>query len=211
MKKLSKTSQSLPIIHPHSAGINIGASFHVVAVAPDKTDEPVKAFKAFTSDLHKMATWLVDHGITTVAMESTGVYWVPVYEILEAYGFEVVLSNPRETRSVPGRKTDVNDAQWIQRLHACGLLKASFRPTSLVVELRSYLRVRERLSDYAAAYIQHMQKALVFMNIQLNLVVADITGVTGMRIIRAIVNGERQPNILATYRDTRCKSNQKTI
>jgi transposase len=211
MKKSSKKSQSLPVIHPHSAGIDIGASFHVVAIAPDKTDEPVKTFKAFTSDLHDMAKWLVSHGITTVAMESTGVYWVPVHEILEEYGLEVVLSNARDTRSVPGRKTDVNDAQWIQRLHACGLLKASFRPTTLVVELRSYLRVRERLSDYAAAHIQHMQKALTFMNIQLNLVVSDITGVTGMRIIRAIVAGERTPSTLAAYRDARCKSSQKTI
>lgn len=144
-------------------------------------------------------------------MESTGVYWVPVYEILEEYGLDVVLSNARDTRSVPGRKTDVNDAQWLQRLHACGLLKASFRPTSLIVELRSYLRVRERLSDYAAAHIQHMQKALTFMNIQLNLVVADITGVTGMRIIRAIAKGERNPATLAASRDTRCKSSEKTI
>lgn len=211
MKRQSKRSQSLPVINPNSAGIDIGASFHVVAIAPDKSDEPVRTFKAFTSGLHEMATWLVTKGITTVAMESTGIYWVPVYEILEEYGLEVVLSNARDTRSVPGRKTDVNDAQWIQRLHACGLLKASFRPTALVVELRSYLRVRERLTDYAAAHIQHMQKALTFMNIQLNLVVADITGVTGMRIIRAIAKGERNPTVLSTYRDTRCKSTQKTI
>lgn len=211
MKKQSKRSQSLPVINPNAAGIDIGASFHVVAIAPDKSNEPVKTFKAFTSDLHEMATWLCGLGITTVAMESTGVYWVPVYEILEQYGLNVILANARDTRSVPGRKTDVNDAQWIQRLHACGLLKASFRPSSLVVELRSYLRVRERLSDYAAAHIQHMQKALTFMNLQLNLVVADITGATGMRIIRAIAKGERDPAMLAAYRDTRCKSSQKTI
>lgn len=211
MKKQSKRSQSLPVINPNAAGIDIGASFHVVAIAPDKSNEPVKTFKAFTSDLHEMATWLCGLGITTVAMESTGVYWVPVYEILEQYGLNVILANARDTRSVPGRKTDVNDAQWIQRLHACGLLKASFRPSSLVVELRSYLRVRERLSDYAAAHIQHMQKALTFMNLQLNLVVADVTGATGMRIIRAIAKGERDPAMLATYRDTRCKSSQKTI
>lgn len=211
MKKQSKRSQSLPVINPNAAGIDIGASFHVVAIAPDKSNEPVKTFKAFTSDLHEMATWLCGLGITTVAMESTGVYWVPVYEILEQYGLNVILANARDTRSVPGRKTDVNDAQWIQRLHACGLLKASFRPSSLVVELRSYLRVRERLSDYAAAHIQHMQKALTFMNLQLNLVVADVTGATGMRIIRAIAKGERDPVMLATYRDTRCKSSQKTI
>lgn len=211
MKKRAKNNQSLPVINPNSAGIDIGSSFHVVAVAPDKCDKPVRTFKAFTSGLHEMATWLTEHNITTVAMESTGVYWVPVYEVLEEYGLDVVLSNARDTRSVPGRKTDVNDAQWIQRLHACGLLKASFRPTSLVVELRSYLRVRERLSDYAAAHIQHMQKALTFMNIQLNLVVADITGVTGMRIIRAIAKGERNPATLAAYRDIRCKSSEKTI
>jgi transposase len=173
--------------------------------------EPVQTFQAFTYDLHRMADWLVSHGIKTVAMESTGVYWVPVYEILEERGLEVVLSNARDTRSVPGRKTDVNDAQWIQRLHACGLLKASFRPESLIVELRSYLRVRERLLDYAAAHIQHMQKALTFMNIQLNLVVADITGVTGMRMIRAIADGERCPAKLAEFRDNRCKSSQATI
>lgn len=211
MKNRAKSNQSLPVINPNSAGIDIGSSFHVVAIAPDKCDEPVRTFKAFTSGLHEMATWLTEHNITTVAMESTGVYWVPVYEILEEYGLDVVLSNARDTRSVPGRKTDVNDAQWIQRLHACGLLKASFRPTSLIVELRSYLRVRERLSDYAAAHIQHMQKALTFMNIQLNLVVADITGVTGMRIIRAIAKGERNPATLAASRDTRCKSSEKTI
>jgi transposase len=211
MNTKSKHTQSLPVLNPDSAGIDIGASFHVVAIPPDRCQEPIQTFKAFTHDLHRMADWLVSHGITTVAMESTGVYWVPVYEILEERGLEVVLSNARDTRSVPGRKTDVNDAQWIQRLHACGLLKASFRPESLIVELRSYLRVRERLLDYAAAHIQHMQKALTFMNIQLNLVVADITGVTGMRIIRAIVDGERCPAKLAEFRDNRCKSSQATI
>jgi len=211
MSNKAKNTQSLPVLNPNSAGIDIGASFHVVAVPPDRCSEPVQTFKAFTCDLHRLADWLVSNGITTVAMESTGVYWVPVYEILEDRGLEVVLSNARDTRSVPGRKTDVNDAQWIQRLHACGLLKASFRPESLIVELRSYLRVRERLLDYAAAHIQHMQKALTFMNIQLNLVVADITGVTGMRIIRAITEGERSPARLAEFRDNRCKSSKETI
>ena len=171
MARKNKNAQSLPVLHPDSAGIDIGASFHVVALPPDRCNKSVKTFKAFTSDLHMMADWLVSHDISTVAMESTGVYWVPVYEVLEAKGLDVVLSNARDTRSVPGRKTDVNDAQWIQRLHACGLLKASFRPEKLIVELRSYLRVRERLLDYAASHIQHMKKALTFMNIQLNLVV----------------------------------------
>lgn len=206
----SKQVQSLPVINPNTAGIDIGASFHVVAVPPDR-DDSVQTFKAFTGDIEKMADWLVRQGITSVAMESTGVYWVPVYEILEQRGIEAVLSNARDTRSVPGRKTDVNDAQWIQRLHACGLLRASFRPESLIVELRSYLRVRERLLDYAAAHIQHMQKALTFMNVQLNLVVADITGVTGMRIVRAIVNGERTPATLAEFRDPRCRASKATI
>lgn len=158
-----------------------------------------------------MAEWLVKNGITTVAMESTGVYWVAVYEILEEHNLEVILANARDTRSVPGRKTDINDAQWIQRLHTCGLLKASFRPSRNIAELRSYLHVRERLLDYAAAHIQHMQKALTYMNFQLNLVVSDITDVTGMRIIRAIVQDEKDVSKLAEMRDNRCKSNKQTI
>lgn len=158
-----------------------------------------------------MADWLIQNNISTVAMESTGVYWVPVFEILEARGLNVILANARDTRSVPGRKTDVNDAQWIQRLHACGLLRASFHPTAQISELRSYLRERERLLDYAAAHIQHMQKALTFMNIPLNLVVADITGVTGMKRIRAIVSGNQAASELAAMRDNRCKSSQATI
>jgi len=189
MSTKTKQIQSLPVLNPFSSGIDIGASFHVVAIPPDMAYQPVKTFEAYTTDLTDMANWLVEKGITTAAMESTGVYWVPVYEILQDHGINVILCNARETRSVPGRKTDVKDAQWLQRLHAFGLLKASFK----IVELRSYLRVRERLSDYAAAHIQHMQKALTFMNIQLNLVVSDITGVTGMKIIRAIVEGVKYP------------------
>ncbi|WP_354622595.1 IS110 family transposase [Psychromonas sp. MME2] len=211
MNKKIKQIQSLPVLNASSAGIDIGASFHVVAIPPDMSDEPVRTFEAFTTDLSDMANWLVKKGITTAAMESTGVYWVPVYEILQDHGIKVILCNARESRSVPGRKTDVNDAQWLQRLHACGLLKASFRPEEKIVELRSYLRVRERLSDYAAAHIQHMQKALTFMNIQLNLVVSDITGVTGMNIIRSIVKGVKSPEELAEYRDPRCKASKEKI
>ncbi|MEY1032832.1 IS110 family transposase, partial [Providencia stuartii] len=187
MSKLKPKSQSLPVINPNAAGIDIGGRFHVIAVPPDRSDKSVQTFKAFTGDIHNMARWLTKCRITNVAMESTGVYWVPVYEILEEHGFEVVLSNARDTRAVPGRKTDVGDAQWIQRLHACGLLKASFRPDATIAELRTYMRVRERMLDYAAAHIQHMQKALTFMNVQLHIVVSDITGVTGMKIVRAIV------------------------
>ncbi|MDU7495916.1 IS110 family transposase [Providencia sp. AGC89] len=211
MSKLQPKSQSLPVINPNAAGIDIGGRFHVVAVPPECCDEPVQTFKAFTGDIHNMAHWLAKCGITTIAMESTGVYWVPVYEILEEHGFEVVLSNARDTRAVPGRKTDVGDAQWIQRLHACGLLKASFRPEAIIAELRAYMRVRERLLDYAAAHIQHMQKALTYMNIQLSIVVSDISGVTGMKIVRAIVAGEKNPNVLAKLRDPRCKADEQTI
>ena len=201
----------LPIIHPFAAGIDIGARFHVAAVSPDLCDEPVQTFQAFTSDLERMANWLIGTGTKTVVMESTGVYWVAAYEVLESRGLEVILANAREARSVPGRKSDVNDAQWLQRLHACGLLQASFRPGRDIAELRAYLRAREKHTDYAAAHIQPMQKALTFMNIQLHHVVATITGVTGMRIIRAIVDGERCPDTLAAMRDVRCKESLETI
>ncbi|OQS35218.1 IS110 family transposase [Chromobacterium haemolyticum] len=202
----------LPIIHPFAAGIDIGSRFHVVAINPDISDEPVQTFQSFTSDLVRMADWLVAMGcIQTVAMESTGVYWVAAFEVLESRGLEVILANARETRSVPGRKSDINDAQWLQRLHACGLLRASFRPGKEIAELRAYLRARERHTDYAAAHIQHMQKALTYMNLQLHHVIATITGVTGMRIIRAIVAGERDPDKLAAMRDVRCKESLATI
>ena len=201
----------LPIIHPFAAGIDIGSRFHVVAVSPDLCDEPVQTFQAFTGDLQRMADWLVATGTKTVAMESTGVYWVAAYEVLASRGLEVILANAREARAVPGRKSDVNDAQWLQRLHACGLLRASFRPGRDIAALRAYLRLRERHTDYAAAHIQHMQKALTFMNIQLHHVVATITGVTGMKIIRAIVAGERNPETLAKMRDVRCKESFDTI
>jgi Transposase len=150
-------------------------------------------------------------GSKTVVMESTGVYWIPVYDILEQRGFEVMLVNARDAKHVPGRKTDVSDAQWLQRLHEYGLLRASFRPQAEMAGLRAYLRQRERLLDYAAAHIQHMQKALMQMNLQLHHVVSDITGATGMRIIRAIVAGERDPTILASYRDVRCHSSVETV
>jgi transposase len=207
----SSKPAGLPIIHPFAAGIDIGSRFHVAAVSPDLCDEPVQTFQAFTSDLERMADWLVATGTRTVVMESTGVYWVAAYEVLESRGLEVILANAREARAVPGRKSDVNDAQWLQRLHACGLLRASFRPGRDIAELRAYLRARERHTDYAAAHIQHMQKALTFMNIQLHHVIATITGVTGMRIIRAIVDGERDPDKLAAMRDVRCKESIETI
>jgi transposase len=158
-----------------------------------------------------LADWLTAVGITTVAMESTGVYWIPVFEILEARGLEVLLVNARDVKHVPGRKSDVNDAQWLQQLHAYGLLRGSFRPRDGVVRLPAYLRHRERLVDYAAAHIQHMQKALMQMNVQLHHVVTDITGVTGMRIIRAMVSGTQAPETLAAFRDVRCAASEEII
>lgn len=202
---------ALPIVHERAAGIDIGSRFHVVAVPPELSSEPVQSFQAFTADLQRMADWLIGLGITTVAMESTGVYWVPVFEILEERGMQVILANAREAKAVPGRKSDVNDAQWLQRLHAYGLLRASFRPGREIAALRMYLRLRERHLDYGAAHIQHMQKALTYMNLQLHHVVSDITGVTGMNIIRAIVAGERDPEVLAAMRDVRCKASVETV
>lgn len=201
----------LPIINEKAAAIDIGSRFHVVAVPPILSAEPVQTFQAFTADLQRMANWLVALGITTVAMESTGVYWIAAYEILDSRGLDVVVTNARESRAVPGRKSDVNDAQWLQRLHACGLLRPSFRPSGDIAALRAYLRLRERHLDYAAAHIQHMQKALTSMNLQLHHVVSDITGATGMKIIRAIIAGERAPSVLAAMRDRNCKSTVETI
>lgn len=209
--KQSLTNKGLPIVNARAAGIDVGSRFHVVAVSPELAAEPVQTFEAFTGDLNRMAEWLKATGVETVVMESTGVYWVAVYEILEDHGLNVVLANAREVKSVPGRKSDVNDAQWLQRLHACGLLRGSFRPGQNIKALRVYLRHRERLSDYRAAHIQHMQKALVLMNIQLHHVVSSLTGVTGMKIVRAICAGERDPKVLATFKDVRCKASDETI
>jgi transposase len=163
MKRRRIPGEGLPVIHPKAAAIDVGARFHVVAVPPAMSDEPVQTFQAFTDDLQRMGGWLRDLGITTVAMESTGVYWIPLYEVLDAHGIEVVVANAREARAVPGRKSDVNDAQWLQRLHACGLLRGSFRPTREIAELRGYLRLHERRLDYATSHIQHMQKALALL------------------------------------------------
>ncbi len=206
-----RAAKPFSTINPHAAGIDIGATHHVVAVGPDRDPTPVRTFCTFSGDLHALADWLQAVRITTVAMESTGVYWIPVFEILEARGFEVVLVNARDVKHVPGRKTDVTDAQWLQQLHQYGLLRGSFRPREAVVQLRAYLRLRERLVEYAASHIQHMQKALMQMNLQLHHAVTDITGATGMRILRAIVAGERDPEVLARHRDVRCAASDATL
>ena len=209
--KKSRNKRDISPTHPDAAAIDIGATMHVAAVRPDKISEPVRSFGTFTGDLHRLADWFKQCGVRTVAMESTGVYWIPVFEILDQRGFEVILVNARDAKHVPGRKTDISDAQWLQRLHEYGLLRASFRLKGQVAVLRAYLRQRERLLDYAASHIQHMQKALTQMNLQLHHVVTDITGATGMAIIRAIVAGERDPAVLATHRDPRCRASAETV
>ena len=210
-KKRRRVSRRLTTVHPEAAGLDVGSTAHVVAVRPDRADHPVRTFRTFSTDLYQLADWLTEAGVKTVAMESTGVYSIPVYEILEARGFEVLLVNARHVKQVPGRKTDVNDAQWLQQLHQYGLLRGSFRPRERVVALRAYLRHRERLIDAAAAHIQRMQKALMQMNVQLHHVVSDITGRTGMQILRAIVAGNHEPAQLAQYRDARCRASVETI
>ena len=212
MKKTTTADQpGLKLVNPSAAAIDIGSTMHVAAVNPDRVDTPVRTFGTFTHDLHDLAEWFKFCGVTSVAMESTGVYWIPAFEILEKHGFEVILVNARYAKNVPGRKTDVSDASWLRQLHSYGLLRGSFRPEAEIATLRAYLRQRERLVEYAAAHIQHMQKALMEMNLQLHHVVSDITGSTGMRIIRAIVAGERDPDALASMRDIRCHSSIETI
>ena len=211
-KENAKTARSgMAMVHPNAAAIDIGATMHMAAVGADRTSDPVQSFGTFTGDLHRLADWFTECGVRTVVMESTSVYWIPIFELLDERGFEVFLVNARDAKHVPGRKTDVSDAQWLQRLHSYGLLRASFRPKGEIAELRAYLRQRERLLDTAASQIQHMQKAMTEMNLQLHHVVADITGATGMRILRAIIAGERNPSVLASMRDMRCHSSVEMI
>jgi transposase len=216
-RKARKTSQSeklpssLKQIHLNAAGIDVGEESHYVAVPVDRDEQPVRNFSAFTADLERLADWLQTCGIDTVALESTGVYWIPLYEVLDQRGFKMYLVSPQYLKRVPGRKTDVEDCQWLQELHTFGLLAGAFRPEDQEVVLRSYMRQRAMLVKYAAQHIQHMQKALVQMNVLVHQAVEDITGVTGMRIIRAIIRGERDPRKLAELRDPKCKKDVDTI
>lgn len=203
--------EALKPIKPNAAGIDIGSSSHFVAVPADRDDEPVREFSAFTSGLHALADWLQACGVTTVAMESTGVYWVSLYDLLQERGIEVFLVNARHVRGVPGRKSDVRDCQWLQQLHSYGLLKRSFRPDADFVKLRTYLRHRGDLIDARSSLIQQLQKVLTLCNVQLHLVVTDISGDTGMRIIRDILAGNHSPESLAQHRDPRCKASVEQI
>ena len=210
-RKSVKLPKHLQNLNPYAAGIDIGSKSHFVAV-PEGTDEqPVREFSSFTDDLERLAQWLTACGVTTVAMESTGIYWIPVFEILECYGLEVRLVNARHVKNVPGRKSDVLDCQWLQQLHTYGLLRGAFRPADQVCALRAYVRQRSTLVRSSASHTQRMQKALAQMNLQLHNVVSDITGVTGMRIIKAILAGERDTKALAAMRDPRCKNSEETI
>ena len=198
-------------INLFAAGIDIGSESHYVAIPEELDDQPVREFSCFTSDLEAMANWLVKLGITTVVMESTGVYWIPAFEILESHGLDVKLVNARHVKNVSGRKSDVLDCQWLLQLHTYGLLEGAFRPDEQVCSLRAYMRQRENLVRCRASHIQHMQKALRQMNLLLDNVVTDITGKTGMTIIRSILAGQRDPKELARHRDKRCQKSEEEI
>ena len=202
---------SLEQINLDAGGLDIGVEEIWACVPEDRTAEPVRRFETFTADLHRLADWLESCGVTTVAMESTGVYWIAIYEIVEARGIEVCLVNAQATKNVSGRKSDVLDCQWIQQLHTYGLLRPSFRPPADICPLRTYVRQREKLLQQRAAHIQQMQKALHLMNLKLTSVISDITGLTGMQIIRALLRGEHNPVHLAQFRDPRCKSSEEEI
>ena len=211
IEAIKTLSETLPQVNLNAAGIDVGAESHYVAVPDDRADHPVREFGAYTADLYRLSDWLADCGVETVALESTGVYWIPLYAVLEERGFAVLLVDPHKLKNVPGRKTDVSDCQWLQQLHTYGLLASAFRPDSQIRRLRSYLRQRSMLIEYASHHIQHMHKALTQMNIKLQHVISDVTGKTGMAIIGAILAGERDPHKLAQLRDYRTKANEETI
>lgn len=198
-------------VNPNAAGVDIGAVKIVVCVAGGETTQIVKAFGNYTVDLQAIGKWLKEHAVRTVDMESTGVYWIPLFEELERQGLECLLVSSRSLRRVPGKKSDIEDAQWIQTLHSYGLLESSFRPQGDLVTLRTLLRHRGQLVDHRSPHVQHIQKALLQMNIQLSQALSDVTGETGLRIIRAIAEGERDPQTLAAYRDRNCKKSEEEI
>jgi transposase len=221
--RTSQAGEDLAVTHRHAAGIDVHSREHFVAVAAEdvpagfvnadgKLPAGVRKFGTNTGDLEALAAWLKDCGVTTVAMESTGVYWIPLYDLLASQGFEVILVDPRQTKHAPGRpKSDVLDCQWIRRLHSYGLLTASFRPADEIVRWRGFQRQREMLIRYAAQHVQHLQKVLEEMNVKLTEVVSDVVGVTGMKIIKDIVRGERDPLKLAKHRHEACKATEAEI
>jgi transposase len=210
-KKIERRSEVLEQLWPDTAGIDVGSASHFVSVPHDRDEQPVREFSAVTAGLDALSEWLTQCRIQRVAMESTGVYWIPLFELLSERGFDVVLVDARKVKNVSGRKSDTLDCEWLRRLHSYGLLSGAFRPATEVCALRAIVRHRMRLIEDAGRFIQRMQKALHEMNIKLDRVVSDITGYTGMLIVRAIVAGERDPKALAKYRDKRCRSSVKEI
>ena len=207
-KVKSSATPQLPTLHLHAAGIDIGAREIYVAVPPGTCARTVRSFATFTEDLHALRDWLATCGVTTVAMESTGVYWIPLFQILEAAGLEVCLVNARHCKNLPGRKTDVQDCQWLQHLHSVGLLRGSFRPADQVCAVRALLRHRDSLVRGAGRCVSHLHKAFTQMNVQLQHVISDLTGVTGQAILQAILEGERDPQTLAAAMNYQLVPNQ---
>jgi transposase len=210
-RRIWSDNPGLEVVHRDAAGIDIGSREHLAAVGPDRDAQPVRNFGCFTEDLHRQARWLQECGVKTGVMQSTGVYWIPVYDVLEQYGFDVWLVNARETRNLPGRKSDVQESQWLLKLHTYGLLRRSFRPTAEIRAIRSCWRERAEYVQQAGVCVQRMQKALTEMNVQLTTVLSDLSGLTGMKIIRAIVGGERDGKNLAEFRDPKVKASKETI
>jgi transposase len=211
MRHIQSEDVSLEVVHSDAAGIDIGNEFHYVAVPPSRDSQPVQRFGCTTGELKTMANWLKQCRIRTVAMQSTGVYWIAVFDILEEAGLEVYLVNARDTKNLPGRKSDVQESQWLMKLHTYGLLRNSFRPAQEIRTMRTYWRQRNDLVQSASRHIQRMQKALTQMNIQLANVLSDVSGVTGQAIIKAILAGERNPHKLAEFRDPRVRASEEEI
>jgi transposase len=211
-KRATREPRSLPVIRPNVAGIDVGSKEHWVCGPPTEDDKPnVRVFRTTTAQLGELVDWLVEQGVESAVMESTSVYWIPLYELLESRGVEAVLVNARQLHNVPGRKTDYLDCQWLQTLHSCGLLRGSFRPSDAIVRLRALQRQLANFVQERTRCVQWMQKALDQMNVQVHRAVTDLTGETGMAIIRAIVAGERDPARLATCRDKRCRKSEQQI
>ncbi len=209
IKKLPKSS--IRVVHPNAAGIDIGSTSHFVSVPPDRSNESIREYHCFTSDLQKMVSFLKECQIDTVAIESTGVYWMPIYDLLEKSGIEAFLVNARHLNNVPGKKDDAADSDWLRELHTFGLLRASFIPPADIREIRNYWRLRDRHIKAASREINHMQKALDLMNLHLHKVISDLSGKTGIAIIEAILRGERDPTQLATYRNNRIQCSEEEI
>src|SRR5246127_614423 len=211
MREMQSEDVSLEVVHPDAAGIDIGNEFHYVAVPPSRDSQPVQRFGCTTGELKAMAKWLKQCRIRTVAMQSTGVYWIAVFDILEEAGLEVYLVNARDTKNLPGRKSDVQESQWLMKLHTYGLLRNSFRPAQEIRTMRTYWRQRNDLVQSASRHIQRMQKALTQMKCELANVLSDVSGVTGQAIIKAILAGERNPHKLAEFRDPRVRASEEEI